>query len=134
MKKDEVPQDRARAFQGRSKALYAKDEDGQYKIVPSNGWEAEEIVLDQAIAEYVIAAEDALARARAGLTSPLEYHMFRCRMDVLLLAQSSGFFRWQVRRHLRASIFEALPLAKKQRYADALGMNIEQIESLPKGP
>lgn len=134
MKKDEVPQDRARAFQGRSKALYAKDEDGQYKIVPSNGWEAEEIVLDQAIAEYVSAAEDALARARAGLTSPLEYHMFRCRMDVLLLAQSSGFFRWQVRRHLRASIFEGLSPAKKQRYADALGMSVEQIESLPKGP
>ena len=133
MKKDEVPQDRARAFQGRSKALYAQDENGQYKIVPSNGWVAEEIVLDQAIAEFVSAAEDALARARAGLTSPLEYHMYRCRMDVLLLAQSSGFFRWQVRRHLRAAIFEALPAAKKQRYADALGLSVAQLESLPKG-
>lgn len=131
MKKDEVPQDRAKAFEGRSKALYAKDDDGRYKIVPSSGWEAEEIVLDQAIAEYELAAADALGRARRGETAPLEYHMCRCRMDVLLLAQSTGFFRWQVRRHLRAANFAALSAAKKQRYADALGLGREQLERLP---
>ena len=52
MKKEDVPQDHAKAFQGRKKALYALDENGRYAIVPSSGWEAEEIVLDQAIEEY----------------------------------------------------------------------------------
>ena len=134
MKKEEVPQDRAKAFQGRSKALYAQDENGQYKIVPSSGWEAEEIVLDQAIAEYELAAAEALVRARAGHASTLEFHMCRCRMDVLLLAQSSGFFRWQVKRHLRPAIFASLSPAKKLRYAEALGLNLAQLESLPSDP
>ena len=131
MKQDEVPQDRAKAFGGRSKALYALDENGKYRIVPSSGWEAEEIVLDQAIAEYEAAAADALARARAGRASPLEFHMCRCRMDVVLLAQSTGFFKWQVRRHLRAAGFRALSAAKKQRYADALGLDVATLEKLP---
>ena len=131
MKKEDVPQDRAKAFQGRSKALYAQDENGQYKIVPSSGWVAEEIVLDQAIAEYEIAAADALERARAGKTSPLEYHMCRCRMDVVLLAQSTGFFGWQVRRHLRPGKFRALSAAKKQRYAEALGTPVDLLDALP---
>ncbi len=134
MKKEEVPQDRAKAFQGLKKALYAQDEQGQYKIVPSSGWVAEEIVLDQAIAEYELAAADALMRARVGETSPLEYHMCRCRMDVLLLAQSTGFFRWQVRRHLRASIYSSLSRKKKLRYADALGLDVAQLDVLPPGP
>jgi hypothetical protein len=132
VKKDEVPQDRAKAFQGRKKALYAQDENGRYAIVPSSGWEAEEIVLDQAIAEFEAQAAEALARVRSGTASPLEYHMYRCRMDVVLLAQSTGFFRWQVRRHLRPGVFAGLAPAKLARYADALGMAVEQLGAVPR--
>ncbi len=131
MKKEDVPQDRAKAFQGRKKALYALDENGKYAIVPSSGWEAEEIVLDQAIEEYERAAADAFQRAKVGQTSPLEYHMCRCRMDVLLLAQSTGFFQWQVKRHLRPGAFAALPPAKRARYGDALGIDERQLDLLP---
>ena len=66
MNKNDVPQHQAKAFMGRSKALYAVGEDGRYQIVPSNGWEAEEIVLDQAIDEFKRLAADAHARAKAG--------------------------------------------------------------------
>ena len=83
---------------GHSKLLYALDEKGRYVPAPSNGWEAEEIVLDQAIAEYQRQAADAWARACAGTTGALEYHMFRQRMDVVLLSQTTGYFKWQVRR------------------------------------
>ena len=134
MKKEDVPQDRAKAFQGRKKALYALDENGKYAIVPSSGWEAEEIVLDQAIEESQRAAADAFARAQAGQTSPLEYHMCRCRMDVLLLAQSTGFFQWQVRRHLRPGAFALLSTVKRRRYADALGLAEQVLDTLPPSP
>ena len=133
MRKDEVPQHDAKAFQGRKKALYAQDEQGRYSIVPSSGWEAEEIVLDQAIAEFEEQAAAALARAHAGESSPLEVHMFRCRMDVVLLAQSTGFFRWQVRRHLKPRVFASLSAAKLARYADALGLTIDELRALPSG-
>jgi hypothetical protein len=134
MKKSEVPQQDAKAFMGHSKALYAQDQNGDYKIVPSSGWEAEEIVLDQAIHEYEEAAARAHARALAGLSSPLEYHMCKCRMDVLLLAQSSGYFQWQVRRALRPEVFKALSPSKLQRYADALGLSPAQLQALPQKP
>jgi len=134
MKEKEVPQDRAKAFQGQRKALYAVDENGQYAIVPSSGWEAEEIVLEQAIEEYERAAAEAFERAKSGAASPLEYHMCRCRMDVLLLAQSTGFFRWQVRRHLRPGAFAALSAAKQRRYVEALGLDERALDSLPERP
>ena len=134
MKQDEVPQQDAKAFLGRRKALYATDERGNYGIVASSGWEAEEIALDQAIAECVREATDAWARAKAGLASPLAYHMWHCRMDVVILAQSTGFFQWRVRRHLNPGPFARLSRKAKQRYADALGCSVEQLGTLPDAP
>ncbi len=134
MKKDEVPQQNARAFMGHSKLLYAVDEQGRYVPAPSNGWEAEEIVLDQAIAEYQRLAADAWQRAVAGKTSSLEYHMFHERMDVLLLAQTTGYFQWTVRRHLKPGVFQKLSARRRARYAEALGLSPEQLDTLPERP
>ena len=134
MKKEDVPQHQAKAFMGRSKALYALDESGRYQVVPSNGWEAEEIVLDQAIDEFKRLAAEAHAAAKAGSGSALAYHMYSRRMDLVLLADISGFWQWQVGRHLRPGAFEALPPTKQQRYAEALGLSVEQLKSLPEAP
>jgi hypothetical protein len=131
MKKDEVPQQNAKAFMGHSKLLYAVDEGGRYVPAPCNGWEAEEIVLDQAIAEYVRQAGDAWQRAKAGDASTLEYHMFKQRMDVVLLAQSTGFFKWRVRRDLRPGAFQKLPASRRERYSDALGVPAADLDRLP---
>jgi len=134
MKKHEVPQQNAKAFMGHSKLLYAVDEAGRYVPAPSNGWEAEEIVLDQAIAEYQRLTADAWNRARAGLASPLEYHMYHERMDVVLLSQTTGFFRWRVCRHLKPGVFQKLPAKIRARYAEALGMEAARLDVLPEQP
>lgn len=134
MKKDEVPQDQARAFMGHSKVLYAEDADGRYVAVPSNGWEAEEIVLDQAIAEFEQRAADAWQRARDGTGSTLEYHMYRERMDLVLLAQSTGYCKWRVRRHLRPGAFARLSPSCRARYAEALGKSPAELDTLPEQP
>ena len=131
MKKDEVPQQNAKAFMGRSKLLYAVDEQGRYTPAPCNGWEAEEIVLDQAIEEFQRLTADAWHRVREGLTSPLEYHMFHERMDLVLLAQTTGYFKWRVRRHLRPGAFAKLPERIRQRYAEALGIDAAKLDILP---
>lgn len=119
---------------GQRKALYAINEQGGYAIVPSAGWEAEEIVLLQAIEECHRLAADAHARAKSGLTGALEYHMRRQRMDVMVLAQSTGFFRWQVRRHLRSGAFAKLSAGQQQRYESALGLAARELETLPAAP
>lgn len=134
MKKHEVPQQNAKAFMGHSKLLYAVDDQGHYVPAPCNGWEAEEIVLDQAIAEYARLAGDAWRRAKDGRASTLEYHMYRQRMDLVLLAQTTGYFKWRVRRDLRPGAFQKLGGKRRERYADALGLSPSQLDRLPDQP
>ena len=41
MKKDDVPQDNSKSYQGQKKLLYAVDENGHYQGVASTGWDVE---------------------------------------------------------------------------------------------
>ena len=131
MKKTEVPQDARPEYGGERRAVYAIDESGHYATVPSAGWRADEIVNQQAVDEYRRLADDALARARAGTASPLEFHMYDRRMELETLAQATGLWRWRVRRHLRPGRFAHLAPALQQRYADALGVSVAQLGKLP---
>jgi len=128
---DAVPQEGNATLGGQRKVMYARGEGGRIVAVPSRGWEAEEIVTSQAVDALATLAQEALARARAGSASPLEYWMYARRMDVALLAQTSGFWQWRVRRHLTPVGFAGLSLKQRQRYADALGLAVDQIGQLP---
>jgi len=127
MREREVPQEGNRTLAGHRKAVYAVAEDGKLRLVPSRGWEVEEIVTRQAVEDLERRAEEARARVLAGESSPLEYHMYRARMDVELLSQTTGLWRWRVRRHLKPAVFKRLPLALKARYAEALGVALEVL-------
>jgi hypothetical protein len=130
MRERDVPQEGNATLAGHRKAVYAVGDDGKLKIVPSRGWEVEETVTRQAVEDLERLAREALARARSGQASPLEYHMYRARMDVPLLSQTTGLWRWRVKRHLRPGAFERLPAAIKQRYADAMGVPVEALAKL----
>ena len=127
MRESEVPQEGSRTLAGHRKAVYAVADDGKLRLVPSRGWEVEEIVTRQAVEDLERRAEEARARVLAGQSSPLEYHMYRARMDLELLSQTTGLWRWRVRRHFRPAVFSRLPLALKQRYAAALGVSVEAL-------
>lgn len=131
MHRDEVPQEHAKAFMGHSKVLYALDEHGRYVATSCSGWEAEEIVLNQALAVFQEQATAAWERARQGQGSTLEYHMYHQRMDPVLLAQSTGLWKWRVNQHLRPRVFASLPRRLKKRYAEALGVTLDELETLP---
>ena len=132
MKQDDVPQDHLSYYQDGRKALYAVDGSGDYTTVASSGWKIEEMVTSDAANEYRRLADSALARARAGQSASLEYHMYAQRMDVPMLAETARTWQWRVRRHLRPDIFARLGENWLQRYGDALGLTIEQLKSLPK--
>jgi len=87
----------------------------------------EETVTRQALEDLERRAREARERVLAGRSSPLEYHMYRARMDVALLAQVTGLWRWRVRRHFRAGVFARLPLRLRRRYAEALGIPLEAL-------
>lgn len=127
MREREVPQEGNRSLAGHRKAVYAVAEDGKLRLVPSRGWEVEEIVTRQAVEDLERRAEEARSRVLVGESSPLEYHMYRARMDVELLSQTTGLWRWRVRRHLKPAVFQRLPLALKARYAEALGVAVEVL-------
>jgi hypothetical protein len=127
MREREVPQEGNRTLAGHRKAVYAVAEDGKLRLVPSRGWEVEEIVTRQAVEDLERRAEEARTRVLAGESSPLEYHMYRARMDVELLSQTTGLWRWRVRRHLKPAVFQRLPPALKARYAEALGVALEVL-------
>jgi hypothetical protein len=128
---DAVPQEGNATLDGHSKLMYARDAEGRVVTTRSRGWEAEEIVTSHAVDVLVEQAQAARARVAAGLASPLEYWMYERRMDVALLSQTSGFWQWRVRRHLQPRHFAALGARQLARYADALGLPVATLRSLP---
>lgn len=126
-----VPQEGNRTLGTHRKALYAKDSDGKIVLVPSRGSEVDETVTLQAVNRMNALAEDAKARVLAATTSPLEYWMYARRMDVPLLSQTSGIWQWRIRRHFDPQRFRQLSPRLLAKYAAALGITAEQLQSLP---
>ena len=124
----EVPQEGNSTLGGHRKAMYARGADGKLHIVQSAGWEVEDIVTKQAVDDLLRLTENARQRVLAGQTSPLEYHMYRVRMDVPLLSQASGIWQWRIRRHFRPAVFAGLSASLLTAYADAMGMTVDQLK------
>lgn len=130
----DVPQEGNVTLEGHRKAVYARDAGGKIVAVGCAGWEVEEIVTLQAVEVLRQQAATARARALQGQASPLEYWMYARRMDLPLLSQSTGLWQWRVRRHFRPEIFARLNDVFLSRYADALGITVAQLKSLPAEP
>jgi len=127
MKKDEVPQEKNQTLDGNKKAVYAIGEDGKYTTVASNGWSAEEIVTTQAVEEFERLAKEALDRAKSGKSSMLEYYMYNNRMDLSLLSQSTGFFKWTIKRDFKPSNFQKMSDKRASIYASVLGLEVKEF-------
>jgi hypothetical protein len=128
---DAVPQEGNAALAGHRKLVYARDRGGRVVGASSRGWEAEEIVTLHAVHALEEQARQARERVRGGQASPLEYWMYARRMDVALLAQTSGFWAWRVRRDLRPEAFARLSARRLERYAQALGLSVPELMSTP---
>ncbi len=128
---DDVPQEGNATLAGIRKAVYARGANNRIVTVASAGWEVEEIVTQQAVDIFSDYAKAARARVKAGDSSPLEYWMYARRMDLATFAQSSGIWRWRIRRHFRPAIFARLSPALLDRYAEALGISRQSLCQLP---
>lgn len=128
---NDVPQEGNRTLGSHRKALYAKDASGKMVIVPSRGSEVDETVTLQAVHRMTALTDDAKQRVLAGQSSPLEYWMCARRMDVPLLSQISGLWQWRIRRHFNPQRFKRLSPSVLDRYAEALGLSVAQLQVLP---
>ena len=131
MRETEVPQEGNKTLGGVKKAVYATNENGDYETVASKGWEVEEIVTSQAVEEFERLAKEALERAKKSEASSLEYHMYQSRMDLALLSQTTGFFKWTIKRDFSPKNFKKMSDKRAENYASVMGISIEELKSLP---
>ena len=82
MKVEEVPQDNGMIGDYGHEVCYAVGADGRYTLAPSLGWEAKNIVNDQAWALIVEETAKVHRLVRQGELSPIAYHQARHQMDV----------------------------------------------------
>jgi len=131
MNEKDVPQDESTTYQGQKKLIYAVDESGHYQGVKSSGWEVESFATQMAVDDLQEQTEEALSQAQQGKVSPLAYHMLRLRFDISSLSQTTGFFQWQIKRHLTPKIFKKLSASKLNNYCDVMKLTLAELTSLP---
>ena len=130
MKLKNVPQDPGMGGE-LSEVCYAVDDDGNYVLAPSLGWQPKNIANSQAWQRVEEAASRAAERVRAGKASAIAYHMTRHQMSVGLLAKYTGLYRWQVRRHLTPKGFRKLSEHHRRRYAELFEVAVNELDYVP---
>lgn len=127
MKKEDIPQDKGSIS---SEISYAIDDDGNYVSCKSLGWDVKLKALDVAWGDIEKKVTEARNKVMAGDASPILYFMELKIMDVPLLAGYTGFWRWQVKWHLKPSVFEKLSKKKLQRYATIFEITVDELKNL----
>lgn len=128
MKVEEVPQDRARSYEGGSKVCYAVDAFGKIVKTPTSGWTVEESAMSIAWDAIGSTLDRIRADVLAGTASPLAWFMTMRQMDARLLAQNLGTFTLRVRWHLRPGVFARLSQGWLSRYADCLDVPVASLK------
>ena len=129
---ENVPQDNISTYGNNKKAIYARDKSGKLCIVGSTGWSAEEIATIQAVKILEKNAKKAYCAVKQGKKSPLYYYMYAMRMDLQVLSESTGFFKWRIKLDFNPKIFEKISNKRLSIYADALGKTPEQLKTMEK--
>ncbi len=126
-----VPQDNSSTYSNNKKAIYASDENGSVQVVGSTGWEAEEIVTKQALEDLLQSALDAYEEVKNGNKSTLYFHMYDIRMDLQVLADSTGFFKWTIKKDFNPNTFQKIKQKRLNIYAEAMGKSTNELTVLP---
>lgn len=130
MKKEDVPQDLSSLGKITKEVCYATDNSGKYVTELSKGWDIKITALDAAWQDI----EDRVAAARQkvlnGEASPLLFFMERGLMDIGILGDYTGFWKWQIKRHLKPGVFKNLSDKKLQRYAEVFNVSVDDFKNI----
>jgi len=128
-----VPQDDSSTYAKHKKAIYAADNEGNVGVVASSGWEVEEAATKQALHDLEDSAKEAYELVKSGEMSPLYFHMYDVRMDLQVLSESTGFFKWTIKKDFDVAKFAKIKAKRLAVYAEAMGKTEEELKVLPKG-
>ena len=130
MKKENIPQDPSALDKFTKEVCYAVDSSGNYVTELSRGWEVKATALDvawQDIEQRITAARQKVLNKEA---SPLLFFMELRLMDTGIVSAYTGFWKWQVKRHLKPAVFEKLPDKKLQKYAAAFNVSVTELKTM----
>ena len=130
MTKEEVPQDKSPISNITREVCYATDSEGKYITELSRGWHVKASALDVVWNETNEQVEISRQRVLNNQASPLLFFMEAKMMDISLVASYSGFWKWQVKRHLIPSVFNKLSVKKLQRYANIFNVTIADLKTM----
>jgi hypothetical protein len=51
-------------------------------------------------------------------------------MDIGIIAGYTGFWNWQIKRHMKPAVFARLSEKKLQKYADTFNVSIAQLKTM----
>lgn len=130
MKKEDIPQDPSALRNITKEVSYAVDENGNYVTELSTGWDVKIKALDVAWNDIEKKVADARQKVLNNEASPLLYFMELKLMDIQILSAYTGFWKWQVKRHLKPRVFEKLSAKKLRRYATAFDVTVEALKNV----
>ena len=130
MKKEDVPQDLSSLGRITKEVCYATDNSGKYVTELSKGWDVKITALDAAWEDIESRVSYAREKVLNKEASPLLYFMEKGLMDVAILADYTGFWKWQIKRHLKPGVFNKLSDKKLQRYAEVFSVSVEDFTNM----
>ena len=130
MKKDEIPQDLGALGKITKEVCYATDNSGKYTTELSSGWDVKIKALDVAWGDIEKRIAVAKQQVLDNNASPLLFFMEYRLMDSAILAGYTGFWKWQIKRHLKPGVFNKLSDQKLKKYAEAFNIKVEDLKSM----
>lgn len=130
MKKEDVPQDLSSLGKITKEVCYATDSDGRYVTELSKGWDVKITALDAAWKDIEERVADARQKVLNNQASPILFFMERRLMDLQIVAAYTGFWQWQIKRHMKPAVFDKLSQKKLQLYADAFNVTIDELKKM----
>ncbi len=130
MKKENVPQDLSSLGKITKEVCYATDSSGKYVKELSTGWDVKINALDVAWDDIQLRIAKAKEQVLNGAASPLLFFMEYRLMDISILSDYTGFWQWQIKRHLKPGVFNGLSDKKLQKYAEAFNVTVEDLKTM----
>lgn len=130
MKKEDIPQDKSALGNVTKELCYAVDASGKYVTGLSSGWEVKATALDLAWKDIDQRVAEVRKKAENKEVSPLQYFMELRIMDLGIVAAYTGFWKWQIKRHLKPRVFDKLSQKKLDKYAKTFNVSVEELKTM----
>jgi len=130
MKKEDVPQDLSSLGRITKEVCYATDESGKYLTALSQGWNIKTMALDATWDDIKCRIEAARRKVLNKKASPLLFFMERELMDIEILSSYTHFWKWQIKRHLKPTVFKNLSHKTLLCYAKVFNVSVDEFKNM----